>query len=185
MAELDSGVKRMVTETINLYCRVSTEDQNVEQQVEFGKAWFERAGFIIGHITADKESGKLPLTERKQFHEHIKKSLEEARPVGIVKLDRLTRNWYDENLLERHFRENWNKSRLISAGETIDLKSAMGRAWFRVCMVIACLMPEQMLEAQRIGIDRAKTEGKYKGGIKGRTWNWGRKKQAPPCDSTS
>jgi DNA invertase Pin-like site-specific DNA recombinase len=38
-------------------------------------------------------------------------------------------------------------------------------------MVMACFMPEQLRERQRVGIERAKKEGKMRGGKKGRKWN--------------
>jgi len=38
---------------------------------------------------------------------------------------------------------------------------------FRVKMAVSCYMPEDMREKQRIGIARAKAEGKYKGRQKG------------------
>ena len=41
---------------------------------------------------------------------------------------------------------------------------------FRIKMAVGCYMPEDMREKQIIGIERAKLEGKYKGGSKGRTW---------------
>ena len=41
---------------------------------------------------------------------------------------------------------------------------------FRIKMAIGCYMPEDMREKQKIGIARAKAEGKYKGGKKGRSW---------------
>ena len=149
---------------INIYCRVSSEDQNVEQQVQYCKKWFIKNGYNINKIVKDTESGRLPLIERKQFHALLK----ENKHIGIFNLDRLTRNWDDITLIEKHFREQWGTCNLISTADTIDLSNASGRMMFRIKMCVSCYMPEDMREKQIIGINRAREEGKYKGGKKGR-----------------
>jgi DNA invertase Pin-like site-specific DNA recombinase len=166
---------------IRLYCRVSTEDQNVEQQAEYLENWVGRLPvdeitkepWTIEKIVKDEESARIPLMERKKFL----KTLEESKlgtmfdALGILKLDRLTRNWDDVAAVERHFRANWERCKLKSAmdGE-VNLSTAPGRCSFRFFMVINCFEVENMMERQKIGIDRAKDEGKYKGGKKGRRW---------------
>ena len=148
---------------IILYARVSTEDQNVDQQVEYMKKWFARNGYYIIKTIKDKESGRLPLTKRKRFLKALKQAQEEQIPMGIYNLDRLTRNWDDVTLIEKHFRDNWEHCKLISTSDNIDLSNSTGRFTFRVIMATSCLMPEKMREQQKIGIARAKKEGKYKG----------------------
>ena len=148
---------------IAIYCRVSTDDQNVEQQAKYLKEWFTKQGYEISRIVKDTESGRLPLTERKRFLKLLKTSLEKGESIGIFNLDRLTRNWDDVTLIEKHFRENWDRSKLIATSDTIDLANASGRFNFRVRMALACYMPEDMREKQKIGIERAKKEGKYTG----------------------
>lgn len=161
-----------MTEEITIYTRVSTEDQNVAQQAAYVKQYFEGKGFKIRKVIMDKESGTLPLQERKAFNKLLDdvKTGNAGNAVGILKLDRITRNWDDEAIIEKVFRDNWDTCRLISTGESIDLSNASGRAMLRFLMVINCLMPEDMKEKQRIGIERAKLEGKYKGGAVGRKW---------------
>lgn len=156
---------------VAIYCRVSTEDQNVKQQVKYTKKWFEREGHEVIKIVKDEESGRLPLIERKRFRKLLNYSLQgDFDILGIFNLDRLTRNWDDVTLIERHFRDNWDKCRLVSTSDPIDLSNASGRLMFRIRMATSCYMPEDMIEKQRIGIDRAKKEGKYKGGKRGRSW---------------
>jgi DNA invertase Pin-like site-specific DNA recombinase len=119
----------------------------------------------------DEESGTKPLIERQAFLNLMQASLvDDFEAIVVFKLDRLTRNWDDVTLIEKHFRENWHKCKLISLGDTVDLSNASGRAMFRVAMVFNCYMPEDMKEKQVVGIERAKAEGKYKGGKKGRRW---------------
>lgn len=156
---------------IDLYARVSTEDQNVKQQMQHLKEWAKRNEYTVRKVVMDTESGIKPLIERKRFL----KLLDESKTgisngMGIVNLDRLTRNWEDVVFIEKHFRENWDKYKLLSIGDTIDLSNASGRFTFRVRMAMCCYMPEDMREKQRVGIERAKKQGKYKGGKPGRRW---------------
>lgn len=155
---------------VAIYCRVSTEDQNVKQQERYLADWCSKHSYEITKKVIDEESGRLPLTERKRFKRLLEDSINDTNFEAIIiyNLDRLTRNWDDVTLIERHFRDNWDKCKLISVSDSIDLSSASGRLMFRVKMAVQCFMPEDMREKQKIGIDRAKAEGKYKGGKPGR-----------------
>jgi DNA invertase Pin-like site-specific DNA recombinase len=155
-----------------IYVRVSTEDQNVEQQIDYLKEWCKNKNYNIIKCIADEESGRLPLIERKQFLKLLNESKKgNYEAIVIYNLDRLTRNWDDVTLIEKHFRDNWDVCKLISIADTIDLSNASGRMMFRIKMAVGCYMPEDMREKQKIGIERAKAEGKFKGGTKGRTWS--------------
>ena len=145
------------------YARVSTEDQNVEQQMKYLKEWQQKNNYAIGNVTKDIESGLTPLLERKRFKKHIEQAKQNNHGVCIYNLDRLTRNWEDVVFIERWFRENWDTTPLISTADEINLSNANGRFMFRVRMAVCCYMPEDMKEKQKIGIERAKAEGKYKG----------------------
>ena len=154
-----------------IYCRVSTEDQNVRQQAMHTKEWALRQGFIIDKIIMDEESGRLPLTLRKNFMTLLDQILAKKYDTLIIyNLDRLTRNWDDVVYIEKIFRDNYGWLKLISTSDVVDFNNASGRMMFRIKMAISCYMPEDMREKQKIGIDRAKAEGKYKGGQKGRSW---------------
>ena len=156
---------------LSIYCRVSTEEQNVKQQVEYLKEYCKRNNHEIIKVVADEESGRKSLTERKKFLKLLKESKKGSfEAILIYNLDRLTRNWYDEPLIEKHFSDNWDKCKLISVSDSIDLSNASGRLMFRIKMAVQCYMPEDMFEKQIIGIERAKKQGKYKGGSKGRRW---------------
>lgn len=157
---------------ICIYARVSTDDQNVNQQVDYLIKYCQRNEYPVIKTVKDEESGRLPLLQRKKFHAMINDSLTTLsyEAILIYNLDRLTRNWDDVTFIEKHFRENWNRIKLISTADSIDLSNASGRLQFRLKMAINCYMPEDMREKQIIGIERAKAEGKYKGGAKGRSW---------------
>jgi len=144
-----------------IYARVSTADQNVKQQVKYLREWCAKQGYQVYGSIADTESGRLPLTERKQFRKLLANPKADA--IVVHKLDRLTRNWDDVTLIERHFRTHWNTCKLISAGDPVDLSNAAGRFNFRVLMALNCYMPEDLVERQKVGIDRARRQGKYRG----------------------
>lgn len=153
---------------IALYARVSTEDQNVKQQMNHLKEWAKRNEYDIVKVIMDTESGTKPLLERRRFLRLLEESKTNTiEAIGIYNLDRLTRNWEDVVFIEKHFRENWETCKLFSISDSIDLSNASGRFMFRMRMTVCCYMPEDMREKQRIGIDRAKLEGKYKGRKKG------------------
>ena len=156
---------------ISIYARVSTDEQNVKQQVEYIKEWCIKQDHQIVKTVADEESGRLPLTKRRKFLKLLEESKKgNFQAIVIFNLDRLTRNWYDETLIEKHFKDNWDKCKLISISDSIDLSTSSGRLMFRIKMAVQCYMPEDMFEKQIIGIARAKKQGKYKGGKKGRRW---------------
>ena len=151
---------------VAVYCRVSTVDQNVKQQIDFLKDYCSKRGFEIIKLVSDEESGRLPLIDRAKFLKLLEESKTNYNIEAIIvyNLDRLTRNWDDVTLIEKHFREHWQHCKLISSSDEINLSNANGRFMFRVKMAVNCLMPEDMIEKQRIGIERAKKEGLYKYG---------------------
>jgi DNA invertase Pin-like site-specific DNA recombinase len=150
---------------LDLYARVSTEDQNVLQQIQTLRQWAIRNNHVISSEVQDRQSGKIALEEREKFLEMLKNPKGDA--MLVLNLDRLTRNWDSVTFIEKHFRETWETYKLISASDTIDLETANGRLMFRVQLAINCNMPELMLEKQAIGIARAIKEGKFKGRQKG------------------
>lgn len=150
---------------LNVYSRVSTEDQNVDQQARYTTERLIKDGHTIFQVIKDTESGTLPLNKRIKFLKLLNHSLENHAidGIGIYNLDRLTRNWDDVTFIERFFRDNWEYCKLISTSDPIDLSNAAGRLMFRIRMATSCYMPEDMKEKQRIGIDRAREQGRYKG----------------------
>lgn len=148
---------------VDLYARVSTEDQNVEQQIKILRKWAKAQGYIITSDVIDKESGTIPLQQRKQFKALLDNPKGEA--LVILDLNRLSRNWYDQNFLEKYFLDTNYK--LISLYDQIDLDTPNGRLMFRIKFAVNCQYTEDMKSKQAIGIARAKAEGKYKGRKKG------------------
>jgi len=150
---------------VDLYSRVSSEDQNVEQQIRELRKWTISNNHEISSETFDKQSGKVPLEERQAFMKLLNNPKGDA--LVVFNLDRLTRNWDSVTFIEKHFRDNWNNYKLISTKDEINLDSANGRLMFRIKLAINCHYPEDMLEKQAVGIKRAKEEGKFTGRKKG------------------
>jgi site-specific DNA recombinase len=154
-----------------IYTRVSTQDQNVEQQATYCKEWANTNGHEVVWTIKDKESGRKPLSERERFIKIIKNQYNfKYDAVLVYNTDRLTRDFYDGVLVERYFRDNWDTCKLLSCSENIDLSSASGRMMYRIKTVVNSHMVEDMIEKTMIGVNRALKEGKYKGGKVGRTW---------------
>lgn len=144
-----------------IYARVSSIDQNVKQQSKYLREWAKKSDKAVVGAVLDRESGRIPLTQRKAFRKLLSKAVKDDCGIIVLSLDRLTRNWDDVTYIEKHFRDNWNRSPLLVTNFAVDLSNAMGRFLFRVFMAQACFMPEDMREKQKIGIARAKKENKY------------------------
>ena len=150
---------------VTLYARVSTSEQNVDDKLQELRKWAVDNGHKIVYEVRDTESGTIELKDRKKFQEILNNPIGDALVVN--KLDRITRNFDSVTLIEKYFRENWDNFKLIALDFPIDLNSAVGRLMFRNMLTLACFEPEQMKERQRLGIERAKAEGKFKGRQKG------------------
>lgn len=154
---------------IAIYARVSTDDQNVRQQMDKLRRYAQAQGWEIAREVSDEESGTIALMNRKKFLKLLD-SLEGLDAVLVFNTDRLSRHWPDEPELERRFRGSCN---LLSMSDSVDLSTASGRLMFRMKMAVSCYMPEDMREKQIVGIERAKKEGKYRYG-RGRPKHLGR-----------
>lgn len=152
---------------VDIYARTSTQHQDVTQQVQYLRQYVLKNNWEIASETIDQQSAKIDLKDREKFIHLLNNPKGEA--MLVYNLDRLTRNWDSVTLIEKHFRENWNKYKLISTADEINLSNAAGRLMFRIKLAVNCHMPEDMLEKQKIGIARAKAEGKFKGRKKGAT----------------
>lgn len=150
---------------VDIYARTSTQHQDVMQQVHYLRQFVLKNGWQISSETIDQQSGKVDLKDREKFINLLNNP--KGNAMLVYNLDRLTRNWDSVTLIEKHFRDKWKKYKLISTSDEINLENAAGRLMFRIKLAVNCHMPEDMLEKQKIGIERAKSEGKFKGRRKG------------------
>ncbi len=151
-----------------IYTRISTNDekQNIKQQRDYCKKYAEKEGYDVLHTIGDKISGKIPIIERSGGKRMIK-FLEDNPSVHLIvqDVDRISRDFYDAVWFEQFVIKN--KIMIKSLSETVDLSNPMGKFTFRIKMAMNAFYVENLIDKIRVGVARAKSEGKYKGRKKG------------------
>ena len=153
---------------IAIYCRISTDEQHIGQQRKLLIDYCNAKGYQFRSYMDSAMSGSI--SDRPEWQRLLKDCEKgEFDAILVTKTDRITRSlkyaiWFYDWLL-------LNKSvKLISIYDSVDLTTPDGYFTF----MLNCLLSERELIINRwrsnIGIARAKKQGKYKGGRKGRTW---------------
>jgi DNA invertase Pin-like site-specific DNA recombinase len=137
-----------------IYCRVSTSEQNIEQQVDYLKERYEYDAVVCETFTGT-------TTDRPKFNELLTK-LESGDTLIVFHVSRLGRKT-SEVLETVEKLQRKQVAVFVDQLQGIDITSGIGKMLFTMLSGLAELEREQMLERQRIGINRAKAEGKYKG----------------------
>lgn len=145
---------------IGLYCRVSTDEQNIIQQKELLVKHCKEKGWQFRTYGDSGVSGSI--SDRPQWNNLIRDCEKGSiDTIMVVKVDRITRElkyavWFYE-WIQRH------PVKLISLYDSIDLDKPDGYFLF----MLLCLLSERELLVNRwrsrLGIELAKKEGKYKG----------------------
>ena len=148
-----------------IYARVSTDEQNIEQQEAILLKFCKEKGYKFRTYSDEAVSGKV--SDRPEWNRLIN-DCEKGKFNGIVvlKLDRITRSleyaieffkWYEK------IREKKPGFNLISMYDNVSMDTPDGYFTF----MLKCLLSEyeliQLDFRRQIGIERAKKEGKYKG----------------------
>ena len=134
------------------YCRVSSEDQNLERQL----VAMEEKG--VEKIFQEKISGKN--TERPELKKMID-FVREGDTVYIESYSRLARSSMDLLSLVNTLAEK--QVSVVSLKENLDTSTPMGRLILTFIAGLVQFERECTLERQREGIAIAKAAGKYKG----------------------
>ncbi len=149
-----------------IYARISTNDekQNIKQQIDYCKKWAYDNGFEVLKVFKDRKTGK---TDNRPGYLRMLKYLAKKPSVSLIvqDTDRLSRNYYDAVDFERFIIER--QINLISLSEKVDLNSPNGRFMFRIKSAMNAYYPENLIDKIKVGVARAKAEGKYKGRKKG------------------
>ncbi|MBI6918743.1 recombinase family protein [Pseudomonas monteilii] len=142
-----------------LYCRVSTAEQNTENQVQEVRA----AGFAVqpGRVVEEKVSGSVPAMERHGFKRLLEK-LEAGDVLLVTKLDRLGRNAMDVRKTVEHLESLGVRVHCLALGG-VDLTSAAGKMTMQVLGAVAELERDLLMERTQAGVARARAEGKRLG----------------------
>jgi DNA invertase Pin-like site-specific DNA recombinase len=136
------------------YARTSTKDQkySLEAQIEqltqagCGKYYQEQ----VSSVDAKREQLEIALD-----------FIREGDVLVVTKLDRLARSVADTVDIQKRLEEK--KAGLKILDMQIDTTTPTGKLQFNLFAAIAQFEREVMLERQRVGIEKAKMEGKYKG----------------------
>lgn len=149
-----------------IYARISTnkEKQNVQQQIEYCKKWAEREGYNVLKVFKDEKTGK---TDKRRGYQRMLNYLTEDPSICLIvqDTDRLTRDFYDGVELERFLIDK--QINLLSLSENINLNTPNGRFMWRIKLAMNCFYVENLIQKIKVGVARAKKEGKYTGRMKG------------------
>jgi DNA invertase Pin-like site-specific DNA recombinase len=147
--------------TYCIYCRVSTDQQELEQQIESCRKYCEYKGFEIGEIYTDIGSGKDTI-KRPNYLKMVK-DLRAFKYQGIIvfRFDRLGRNAHE---VVSFFDEMETKGiQIHSLNENLDTTSAIGRAVRDIIIRLSQLEREQISEATKQRLGALKNLGKKLG----------------------
>lgn len=141
------------------YCRVSTVDQNPENQI----LEIETAGFGIEprRIVTETISGSIAAMERDGFRRLVDR-LESGDVLIVTKLDRLGRNAMDVRATVEKLDIEKVRVHCLALGG-VDLTSAAGKMTMAVINAVAEFERDLLIERTQAGLKRAKAEGKILG----------------------
>lgn len=142
-----------------IYARVSTIDQNPENQVQEIKA----AGFSIEphRVITETVSGSVPICRRKGFIRLLDK-MEKNDLLIVTKLDRLGRDAIDVSTTVAKLEIMGIKVYCLALGG-IDLTSSAGKMTMGVINTVAQFERDLLIERTQSGLARAKSNGKVLG----------------------
>lgn len=139
--------------TTYIYARVSTNDQDTEAQADALKSKYAH-DFVVEDVFTGT------TTDRPKFKKLIG-SLIEGDTLIVREVSRLGRNSVEVLELAQDLKAR--KVRLVIDNLGIDVTTPAGEMIFTMMAGMAKMERELMLERQRIGIEKAKADGKYTG----------------------
>jgi DNA invertase Pin-like site-specific DNA recombinase len=143
-----------------LYCRVSSDKQELEQQIAACKRFADYRGFEVAATYSEVVSGAK--AKRPQYLQMVK-DLRAYKYDGVVifRLDRLGRNARELALLVDELENKGIK--VFSVNESFDTSTALGRAMRELIYIFAQLEREQIAEATKQRLAAIKAQGKRLG----------------------
>jgi len=142
-----------------LYCRVSTAEQQPQNQVQEVKA----AGFDIQpqRIVEETISGSTSTSQRKGFQKLLDR-MEAGDVLVVTKLDRLGRNAIDVQQTVQMLESKGIRVHCLALGG-VDLTSSTGKMTMGVLAAVAEFERDLLIERTQAGLERAKKDGKTLG----------------------
>lgn len=148
-----------------IYCRVSKEEQNPENQELVLADYARNREFEIYKIYTDKISGSKD--SRPALNELMKDARNKCFDAVIIwKLDRLGRSLQHLIQIIHEFKNL--KIDFICTTEPIDTTSASGELIFHIFGAIAQFERKLITERINLGLERVRKQGKHIGRPKGR-----------------
>jgi putative DNA-invertase from lambdoid prophage Rac len=141
------------------YCRVSTADQTVDNQIQEIRA----AGFDVqpARIVSESISGSTPAASRPGFLKLLER-LESGDVLVVSKLDRLGRNSIDVQQTVQALEQGGVRVHCLALGG-VDLTSSAGKMTMGVLAAVAQFERDLIIERTQSGLQRVKAEGRKLG----------------------
>lgn len=142
---------------VAIYCRVSTEEQNLDNQIELCKIACERMKHEVYKVYSDVISGKS--TSRPEFN----KLLEDMRHykfdcIMVTKLDRIGRSL--QHLLSLFDEFSIKGIQFIAVTQNIDTTTSSGKLQLQIMGAFAEFERNLISERTKEGMKNAKNVGK-------------------------
>ena len=139
------------------YARVSTAEQNVTPQVE---KLIDQYGIDPANMIQEVWTGKT--TDRPALQKLINKTLKPGDTLYVFHISRLGRKASEVLQLVDDLKDR-SIGLVVYELDSTDLTTPTGKLLLTMLAGLAEMELETLRERQRIGIDRAKKEGKYTG----------------------
>ncbi|MFV8800698.1 recombinase family protein [Yersinia sp. LJYL362] len=138
------------------YCRVSTLEQNTENQ----HREIEAAGFAVKsqRLLEEHISGSVAASERSGFTRLLDR-MENGDVLIVTKLDRLGRNAIDVRKTVEQLAASGIRVHCLALGG-VDLTSPAGKMTMQVISAVAEFEKDLLIERTHAGIARARASGK-------------------------
>lgn len=145
---------------VAIYARVSTDRQELEQQIASCQKFAEFKQLEVREIYAETISG---ASARRKEYIRLLNDLREFKYEGVVvfRLDRLGRNARELSMLVDEL--EGKGIRVFSIHENFDTSTAIGRAMREILIILAQLEREQLGEATSQRLQSLKAQGKKLG----------------------
>ena len=143
---------------IAIYCRVSTNQQDTEIQVNECRAYAERCGYEIVEVYEDKISGMTSKDDRPELSRLLTDAFSRKFTTVIVySIDRLGRSL--KHCLEILETLKSHRCDFVSIKQQLDTSSPTGQLMFNLLAVFANYERTMILERTALGRARAKARG--------------------------
>ena len=153
--------RELIQKKVAIYVRVSTSEQNPDNQLKILREYCMNNEYKVINNYVDK--GESGLKENRPEFNKLLKDLRARRfnTVVVWKLDRIGRSLQHLLQILQEFKNK--KIDLIVTTQNIDTTTATGKLMFQLIGAFAEFESSLISERTKLGMDRAKKEGKKVG----------------------